>query len=100
LVLALSLKLGWVNWFRSGRSGRPLPLNQLSTRAGLTGLGQLRRVRPLPLNQLSTRAGLTGLGQRRRVRPLPLNPDRVNFPFSKSFINSNHFDPNSNLNYE
>jgi hypothetical protein len=32
--------------------------------------------------------------------PLPLNSDRVNFLFLKSFINSNHFDPNSNLNYE
>jgi hypothetical protein len=31
---------------------------------------------------------------------LPLNLDRVNFPFLKSFINLNHFDPNSNLKYE
>jgi hypothetical protein len=31
---------------------------------------------------------------------LPLNPDRVNFLFLKYFINSNHFDPNSNPNYE
>jgi hypothetical protein len=45
-------------------------------------------------------AGLTGLCQLGWVRPLPLNPDRVNFPFLKSFINSNHFNPNLNLNYE
>jgi hypothetical protein len=32
--------------------------------------------------------------------PLPVNMDMVNFPFLNSFINSNHFDPNSNLYYE
>jgi hypothetical protein len=44
--------------------------------------------------------GLIGLGQLGRVSPLSLNPDRVNFLFSKSFINLNNFDSNLNLNYE
>jgi hypothetical protein len=36
----------------------------------------------------SARSGYARLGL------YPLNPDRVNFPFLKSFINSNHFDSN------
>jgi hypothetical protein len=52
---------------------------------------------PQPRLGYLVKVGLVRLG---RVRPLPLDLDRINFLFLKSFINSNHFDLNSNLNYE
>jgi hypothetical protein len=67
----------------------------------LSGSGQVSRVRLGYGSGNRVKAfSLSGGDRFSRVRPLPLNPDRVNFQFLKSFINSNHFDPNSNLNYE
>jgi hypothetical protein len=65
----------------------------------------LSRAFGLSWDRLAGSFGLAGLssGKAKSLSQaglaLSLNPDRFNFLFLKSFINSNHFDSNSNLNY-
>jgi hypothetical protein len=74
-------------------SGRVSRLGRVM--AGVTGLSSGKaKTSPRPGISLIPQPVLCWL------RPLPVNPNRVNFLFLKYFINSNHFDPNSNLNYE